>query len=49
MVQRHFAGESGVLVGLRDGKIAATPLSEVAGAKKPLDPALFELLRTMAK
>jgi hypothetical protein len=42
-------GQSGVLIGLRDGRIAATPFHVVAGAKKPLDPALFELLRTMAK
>jgi 6-phosphofructokinase 1 len=48
-VQRLTAGESGVLMGLRDGKLAATPLQEVAGSKKPLDPSLFELARVMAK
>jgi hypothetical protein len=36
-------------MGLRDGKLAATPLQEVAGSKKPLDPSLFELARVMAK
>ena len=48
-VEQLFSGESGVLMGLRDGKIAATPLAEVVGGRKPLDPSLFELLRTMAK
>jgi len=48
-VQRLTAGESGILMGLRDGKLAATPLQEVAGSRKPLDPSLFELARVMAK
>lgn len=48
-VRRLVAGESGVLMGLVDGKIAATPLKDVAGARKPLDPSLFELARVMAK
>lgn len=48
-VQSLMEGAGGVLMGLRDGRITATPLHAVAGAKKPLDPSLFELLRTMAK
>ncbi len=48
-VDRLLAGQAGVLVGLRDGKIAGTPLEEVVGGRKPLDPSLFELARVMAK
>jgi 6-phosphofructokinase 1 len=47
-VQRLAAGESGVLVGQLKGVVAATPLDEVAGKTKPLDPALFALARTMS-
>jgi 6-phosphofructokinase 1 len=41
-------GEAGVLVGLRQGKIATTPLAEVAANKKALDLTPFELVRMMA-
>jgi 6-phosphofructokinase 1 len=47
-VQRLAAGEAGVLVGQLKGVVAATPLDEVAGKTKPLDPALFALARTMS-
>lgn len=42
-------GISGVLVGLIHGEIAHTPLSEIAGRTKPLDLALIELARVLAK
>jgi 6-phosphofructokinase 1 len=42
-------GEHGVLVGLINGEIAATPLEEVVAKKKALDPELFQLARTLAK
>src|ERR1019366_9332748 len=41
-------GEVGVLVGQLKGVVAATLLDEVAGQKKPLDPSLFALARTMS-
>jgi 6-phosphofructokinase 1 len=36
-------GESGVLVGMLAGEVATTPLAEVAGKQKSIDPRLFEL------
>lgn len=42
-------GESGVLIGLIKGEIAATPLDEVVANRKSLDPGLFELARALAK
>ncbi len=42
-------GETGVLVGLRKGEIATTPLSEVAGHRKTLDLRLLELARILAR
>jgi 6-phosphofructokinase 1 len=46
----HLAADaSGVLVGLRRGEIAATPLDEVAAGRKPVDPALLELARVLAR
>lgn len=47
-VQCLEAGEHGVLVGLREGRIKPTPLEEVAGRKKELDLDLFELAPTLA-
>lgn len=41
-------GRHGVLVGIKDSKVAATPLSEVAGRKKELDLDLFEISRVLA-
>ena len=42
-------GEHGVLVGLRRGEVATTPLAEVAAQRKPLDLRLLELARVLAK
>ena len=47
--ERLARGEHGVLVGLIKGEIAATPLNEVVANRKPLDPGLFELARSLAK
>lgn len=47
-VEQLAAGQSGVLVGSINGKLVATPLAEVVGHKKRLDPALLELARTLA-
>src|SRR3954452_3105409 len=41
-------GESGVLVGILCGEIAATPLGEVAGRTRPAKAELLELARVMA-
>lgn len=41
--------DHGVLIGLFEGKIAATPLAEVVGQTMPLDPGLLELARVLAK
>lgn len=44
----HLAnGNHGVLVGMRDGQIAATPFAEVTGQTKPLDTSLLELAKLM--
>lgn len=42
-------GQFGVLVGLQNGEIGTTPLSEVAHHKKPLDLRLLELARVLAR
>ena len=39
----------GVLVGQMRGEIATTPFAEVTGRRKPLDPALLELARVLAR
>jgi 6-phosphofructokinase 1 len=41
--------EFGVLVGLNRGEITATPLVEVVGKKKQLDPKLLELAGILAR
>ncbi len=48
-VEALARGEEGVLVGQIKGEVVSTPLSEVAGKKKPLDPRLFELARVLAQ
>ncbi len=48
-IERLARREHGVLVGLINGEIAATPLEEVVADKKALDPELFELARALAK
>lgn len=46
----HLArDEHGVLVGLLNGQIAATPFTEVAAGKKQLDMTLLELARSLNK
>jgi len=40
---------TGVLVGIFAGQVVATPLAEVAGHKKHLDPALLDLARVLAQ
>jgi 6-phosphofructokinase 1 len=42
-------GHRGVLVGLVGGRPAVTPLSEVVGSTKPLDPQLLALASVLAK
>ncbi len=42
-------GEVGVLVGLNQGKVITTPLSEVITGKKSLDPDLLKLSEILAK
>lgn len=48
-VEALARGEHGVLVGQIKGEVVTTPLSEVAGKKKPLDPKLFELAKVLAQ
>ena len=48
-VESLARGEHGILAGLVKGDIATTPLSEVVGKKKRLDPELVELARVLAK
>ena len=47
-VDRLERGESGVLVGLLEGAIAATPLRNVAGASKPVDLDMLRLAGILA-
>lgn len=48
-VEQLAQGNYGVLVGLLKGEIAAIPLVEVAGKRKPLDLGLLELAHVLAK
>jgi 6-phosphofructokinase 1 len=48
-VERLVRGESGVLVGSLDGRIAATPLSEVVANTKTLDQELIALAKVLAQ
>jgi 6-phosphofructokinase 1 len=41
-------GRSGILLGMRDGKVAPTALAEVAGQMKAADIRLFDLARVLA-
>jgi len=47
-VEHLRQGQFGLLMGLNRGEITATPLSEVVGKKKPLDPRLLELAGILA-
>ena len=42
-------GESGVLVGIRGEKIERTPLNEVIGKPRPLDPDLYRMAEVLAE
>ena len=42
-------GEAGVLVGLINGKVTTTPLAEVVGKQKPIDPELYRLAHVLAQ
>lgn len=42
-------GESGVLAGTIGGRITTTPIREIAGRTKSIDPKLFELANVLAK
>jgi 6-phosphofructokinase 1 len=46
-VQALTRGEAGVLVGMIRGRVSTTPLAEVVGKQKPIDPELFELARVL--
>lgn len=46
-VEALACGETGVLVGMLGGRVSTTPYAEVIGRQKPIDPALFELARTL--
>jgi 6-phosphofructokinase 1 len=48
-VEHMALGHHGVLIGLRKGRIKATPLIEVAATKKQLDTELLDLARVLAK
>ena len=42
-------GERGVLVGAVRGEIVTTPLADVVGAQKRLDPSLVEMAGVLAR
>ena len=41
-------GRSGIVLGMRDGKVTSTALAEVAGQMKAADVRLFDLARVLA-
>lgn len=48
-IQYLAKDEYGILVGLLKGEIVATPLAEVAAARKPLDLRLLDMARVLAE
>ena len=42
-------GDTGVLLGLRNNKVVATPLADVVGKTNPIDVTLLELARVLAQ
>lgn len=48
-VESLARGERGVLVGFLGGEVARTPLSEVAGGKRALDPDLIRLAEVLSR
>jgi 6-phosphofructokinase 1 len=47
-IEHIAAGEVGITLGILNGKVSARPISEVVGAKKPLDRELFNLAQLLA-
>lgn len=48
-IQALSEGKSGVLVGYQKGNMTLTPLADIAGLTKPIEPGLVELARILAK
>ncbi len=48
-VEHLAAGKCGVLTGICKGEVITTPLDDVVGRTKPLDPKLIELARVLAR
>lgn len=46
-IDHLVAGRHGVLVGLIGGQVASTPLAEVAGRNRPLDPKWIDMARVL--
>jgi 6-phosphofructokinase 1 len=42
-------GETGVLVGMLHNRVTTTPLAEVVGVQKPIDPELFALAQVLER
>lgn len=42
-------GDAGVLVGMICGQVTRTPLAEIAGKQKPIDPELWKLAHVLAR
>lgn len=49
VVDHLLDGETGILIGMEGSEITATPLTDVAGKRKPLKSELFHLARSLAK
>jgi 6-phosphofructokinase 1 len=47
-VDQLAAGNFGVLVGMVRDQVTTTPLEEIAGRHRPVDPSLFELANILA-
>src|SRR5262245_35652963 len=48
-VAQLTSGRLGVMVGLRGGEVVATPLADVVGKKRPLDPEMLALAKVLAR
>ena len=48
-VRAFLRDEHGVLMGLRDGRIVATPLAQVVGRTKGPDPTLVRLMNVLER
>jgi hypothetical protein len=42
-------GEHGVLVGMNQSKMTTTPLTEIVGKSKSIDPELFALAKSLER